>query len=412
MSARRFRNGKAYGTMSSRFFDLMWFRMKRKTAFCKDLFFAATLCRALLVLSASAAISPHACAQATATVAAPPNHSRAAAIEHTRAIAKEWLERGIPGFSVTVAEDGKIVFSEGFGYADLEQRVPVWPTTKFRIGSVSKPLTATALVKLVEQGKIDLDAPIQKYVPSFPDKGAVITPRMLAGHLGGIRHYKDNEFLNSKHYDNVVAGLVIFQDDPLVSSPGTKFNYSSYGFNLLSAAIEKACAEDFLSCMRDLVFSPLGLRSTVADQPSELIEQRARFYTHWKDKPLENSPYTDNSYKWAGGGFLSSSEDLVRFGNALLEPGYLKKESLALLFTSQKTKSGEETGYGMGWDIRKSKTGKRIFDHDGGSTGASSELILYPDERLVVAMVCNYETNSNKWKFEEVQSIAEAFEGK
>lgn len=386
--------------------------MKRKRRFARIYSSQRPFVGALLVFSAAVAMSPHSCAQATATVAAPPNHSRAAAIEHTRAIAKEWLERGIPGFSVTVAEDGKIVFSEGFGYADLEQRVPVWPTTKFRIGSVSKPLTATALVKLVEQGKIDLDAPIQKYVPSFPDKGAIITPRMLAGHLGGIRHYKDNEFLNSKHYDNVVAGLVIFQDDPLVSPPGTKFNYSSYGFNLLSAAIEKACAEDFLSCMRDLVFIPLGLRSTVADQPSELVEQRARFYTHWKDKPLENSPYTDNSYKWAGGGFLSSSEDLVRFGNALLEPGYLKKESLALLFTSQKTKSGEETGYGMGWDIRKSMTGKRIFDHDGGSTGASSKLILYPDERLVVAMVCNYETNSNKWKFEEVQSIAEALDGK
>ncbi len=366
----------------------------------------------LQLFFAVAAISPHAWAQATATAAEPPNHSRTAAIEHARAIAKEWLERGIPGFSVTVSVDGKIVFSEAFGYADLEQRVPVWPTTKFRIGSVSKPLTAAALVKLVEQGRFDLDAPIQKYVPSFPDKGAVITPRMLAGHLGGIRHYKDNEFLNSKHYDTVVAGLAIFQNDPLISSPGTKFNYSSYGFNLLSAAIEKVCAEDFLSCMRDLVFSPLGLRSTVADEPSELIEQRARFYTHWKDKPLENAPYTDNSYKWAGGGFLSSSEDLVRFGNALLEPGYLKKESLALLFTSQKTKSGEETGYGMGWFILKSKSGKRIFDHSGGSTGASSELILYPDGHLVVAMVCNYETNSSGWKVEERQSIAEAFENK
>ena len=366
----------------------------------------------LLLFFAAAAVSPHACAQATATGAAPPDHSPVAAIEHARALAKEWLARGIPGFSVTVAVDGKIVFSEGFGYADLEQRVPVWPATKFRIGSVSKPLTAAALVKLVEQGKLDLDAPIQKYVPSFPDKGAVITPRMLAGHLGGIRHYKDNEFLNSKHYDNVVAGLAIFQNDPLVSPPGTKFNYSSYGFNLLSAVIEKACAEDFLSCMRDLVFNPLGLRSTVADQPSELIEQRARFYTHWKDKALENSPYTDNSYKWAGGGFLSSSEDLVRFGNALLEPGYLKKESLALLFTSQKTKSGEETRYGMGWFIGKSKSGKRIFDHSGGATGGSAELILYPYAHLVFAVVCNYESNGNGWKFEEVQSIAEAFENK
>jgi CubicO group peptidase (beta-lactamase class C family) len=198
---------------------------------------------------------------------------------------------------------------------------------------------------------------------------------------------KTTKFLNSKHYDNVIASLAIFQDDPLVSPPGTKFNYSRYGFNLLSAVIEKACAEDFLSCMRDLVFSPLGLRSTVADQPSELIEQRARFYTHWKDKPLENAAYTDNGYKWAGGGFLSSSEDLVRFGNALLEPVYLKKESLALLFTSQKIKSGEETGYGMGWGIEKSKSGKRIFAHSGGATGASAQLILYPDEHLVVAMV-------------------------
>ena len=383
--------------------------MKRKRRFARIYSSQRFFVGALLVFSVAAAISPHACAQATATAAAPPNHSRAAAIEHTRAIAKEWLERGIPGLSVTVAVDGKIVFSEGFGYADLEQRVPVWPTTKFRIGSVSKPLTAAALVKLVEQGKLDLDAPIQKYVPSFPDKGAVITPRMLAGHLGGIRHYKKDEFLNSKHYDNVVAGLAIFQNDPLVFPPGTKFNYSSYGFNLLSAVIEKACDEDFLSCMRDLVISPLGLRFTVADQPSELIEQRARFYTHWKDKPLENSPYTDNSYKWAGGGFLSTSEDVARFGNALLEPGYLKKESLGLLFTSQKTKSGEETGYGMGWAIEKSRSGKRIFDHSGGSTGASSELILYPDEHLVIAMVCNYETDSNGWKFEEVQSIAEAF---
>src|SRR5262249_55538446 len=157
-----------------------------------------------------------------------------------------------------------------------------------------------------------------------------------------------------------------------------------------------------------------GLRSTVADQPSELIEQRARFYTHWKAKRLENASYTDNSYKWAGGGFLSSSEDLVRFGNALLEVGYLKKESLAVLFTSQKTKSGEETGYGMGWGIEKSKSGKRIFAHSGGSTGASSELILYPDQRLVVAMVCNYETDidTSNWSSKEVQSIAEEFESK
>ena len=126
--------------------------------------------------------------------------SYAAARDHARSIAKEWLARGVPGFNVAVAVDGKIIYSEAFGYADLEQRVPAWQITKFRIGSVSKPLTSAALMKLVEQGKIDLDAPIQKYVPTFPDKGALITSRMLAGHLGGIRHYKDGEPDSQKHF--------------------------------------------------------------------------------------------------------------------------------------------------------------------------------------------------------------------
>jgi serine beta-lactamase-like protein LACTB len=329
--------------------------------------------------------------------------------EHAHAIAKEWLARGVPGFSVSVAIDGKIVYSEGFGYADLEERVPAWPTTKFRIGSVSKPLTSAALVKLVEEGKLDLDSPVQKYVPSFPDKGAVITPRMLAGHLGGIRHYKDGEPDSQKHYDTVLGGLERFQNDPLVVPPGTKFSYSSYGFNLLSAVIEAASGESFLETEQKLVFTPLGLLHTTADQPAQIIEQRARFYSGTKGKSIQNSQYVDNSYKWAGGGFLSTSEDLVRFGSALLKPGFLKAESLALLFTPQKTKDGNETRYGMGWFIGKSKSGQKIYEHSGGSVGGSSELIVYPDSHLVVAFICNFSADDDGWKGEEVQSLAEGF---
>jgi len=336
----------------------------------------------------------------------------AAAREHAQAIAKEWLARGIPGFSITVARDGQIIYSDGFGYADVEQKVAAWPTTKFRIGSVSKPLTAAALIKLVEQGKLDLDAPIQKYVPTFPDKGAVISARMLAGHLGGIRHYKDGEVDNQKHYDNVVDGLERFKDDPLVVPPGTKFSYSSYGYNLLSAVIQGAAGKPFLEFEQEQVFTPLGLLNTVADQPAEIIPQRARFYSVTKEKSTQNAMFVDNSYKWAGGGFISTSEDLVRFGSALLQPGYLKAESLALLFTPQKTKDGKETKYGMGWFIGKSKSGKRIFEHSGGSVGGSSELILYPDSHLVVAFICNFSGDVDGWTGEEVQSIAEAFENK
>jgi len=353
-------------------------------------------------------LTPLAYGQA-ATAAAAHEKDYSQAEQNARAVAKELLGRGIPGLSLAVAVDGHIVYSEGFGYADLEERVPVWATTKFRIGSVSKPLTAVALVQLVEQGKIDLDAPVQKYVPAFPEKNGKITLRLLAGHIAGVRHYQGDEFQISRHYDNVLDGLKIFQDDPLVAPPGTKFSYSSYGFNLLSAAIETASGEKFLPYMHEHVFGPLGLRSTTEDQPAEIIEQRARFYTRPKDQLVRNAPFVDNSYKWAGGGFLSSAEDLVRFGSALLQPGFLKPESLRLLFTSQKTADGKETGYGMGWFVRNSKSGQRIYEHAGGSVGGTSQLILYPEAHVVVAMVCNFDGG---WDREDIEKIGEAFEEK
>ncbi len=347
-----------------------------------------------------------------ATQIAPPAaapSSYAEARTHARQIANDVRARGTPGLAVAVAVDGRVVFAEGFGYADLEQRVPAWPTTKFRIGSISKPLTATALMQLVEQQKIDLDAPVQKYVPSFPDKGAKITSRLLAGHLAGIRHYKDDEFLSAKHYDTVVDGLKIFERDPLVAPPGTKFNYSSYGFNVLSAIIESASGVRFLEYMQTRVFQPLGLVNTAPDENRLIVDQRSRFYAKPKDGPFENAPYVDNSYKWAGGGFLSTVEDIVRFGSALLQPGFLKADSLKLLFTSQKTNTGEETGYGMGWSIHKSKSGQRVYEHSGGSVGGRCQLIIYPDSRVVVALLTNLD--SAPWRIEDVESIAEPFAG-
>jgi len=335
-----------------------------------------------------------------------------AAVAKARAVAQQILEHGVPGLALAVAVDGKIVWSDGFGYADLEERVPARATTKFRIGSVSKPLTAAALMHLVEAGKLDLDAPVQKYVPSFPDKGAKITPRMLAGHLAGIRHYNQaDESRPERHYDTVLEGLKIFQDDPLVAAPGTKFSYSSYGYNLLSAVIEGAAGESFLGYMQRVVFDPLGLRATIADDPAQIIAQRSRFYRVAKDKPLQNAPFVDNSYKWAGGGFLSTAEDLVRFGSSLLQPGFLKAGSLTLLFTPQKTSSGQETTYGIGWDISRSKSGKRIYAHSGGSVGGTTWLIVYPDKRVVAAFVCNFDKDGGGFVTrEDIEKVGEAFE--
>src|SRR2546426_120029 len=367
-------------------------------------FIATRLGRSTLLPSAP----PQACVSQV-SVRAPVEY--AAAADRARQLACERLAQRIPGFQIAVAVDGRLVWSASFGYADLEHQAPVTAETRFRIGSVSKPLTADAVVQLVDAHRLDLDAPVQKYVPSFPDKGAPITTRMLAGHLGGIRHYKDDENLSAKHYNNVLEGLKIFKDDPLVAPPGTKFSYSSYGFNLLSAVVQGASGQDFLSYMHEHVFEPLGLRSTVEDQPAEIIEQRARFYTQPKDKHVLNAPFVDNSYKWAGGGFLSSAEDLVRFGSALLQPGFLKRDSLQLLFTPNRSKDGQETKYGMGWFIGKSTSGQKILEHSGGSVGGTSELILYPDAHMVVAMVTNFASDEGgRWKTVDVQEFAEGVE--
>jgi CubicO group peptidase (beta-lactamase class C family) len=331
----------------------------------------------------------------------------AEAVESARQVALDILGRGVPGLAAAVAVDGQIVWAEGFGYADVENRVPVWPTTRFRIGSVSKPVTAAAVARLVEEEKLDLDAPVQRYVPGFPQKGHVITTRQLAGHLAGIRHYRGDEFLLARRYNTVLEGLAIFQDDPLLHPPGTRFLYSSYGWNLVSAVVEGAAGKDFLSYMEEAVFAPLGMRSTVADFNNRIIFQRTRFYARDREGRLLNAPYVDNSYKWAGGGFLSTVEDLARFGSAHLGAGFFRQATLDLLFTSQRDAEGKETNYGIGWNVEKDSKGRRRAAHGGGSVGGTAMLILYPESKVVVAVLANL--SNAPFRRADFERLAEPF---
>ena len=308
------------------------------------------------------------------------------------------------GFAVAVAVNGKVIWTQGYGKADLEQNVPVTTSTKFRIGSVSKPLTATAVALLRQQGRLDIDAPVQRYVPSFPDKGAVITTRELGGHLAGIRHYKENEFETCAHYKNVIDALAIFKNDPLIAPPGTKYSYSSYGFNLISAVVQNASGEDFRAYIKEKVFVPLGLNDTAADEEDTLVPNRARFYDYRSDGTYRNAALTDNSYKWAGGGFLSTPRDLVTFGSAMLHPGLLNEDSLKMLFTRQHTNDGKPTDYGFGWGIHENPGEPRLWEHSGGATGGSAKLFLYPDQGVVFAWTMNT-TGLNTKPFEEIAKV-------
>lgn len=299
----------------------------------------------------------------------------------------------IPGLSVAVARTGEVVWSEGFGFADLEQGVPVTTLTRFRLGSVSKVLTVAGVARLVEDGALDLDAPVQRYVPHFPVKPWPVTTRQLTGHLSGIRHYADADFTGPlslpRHYPTLAAAVALFQDAPLQFQPGTQYGYSTYGFTLVSAVVAGASHQEFLTFMQRAVFDRLGLRYTGADHPDAIVAHRTAFYELPEGGAVRNAPRVDSSYKWAGGGLLSTAEDIARFGSAHLQPGFLRQQTLDLLFTSQRLADGTETGVGIGWRSGKDARGRRILHHGGTIDGGRAMLMMFPESGVVVAMLSN-----------------------
>ncbi|XP_008137374.2 serine beta-lactamase-like protein LACTB, mitochondrial isoform X1 [Eptesicus fuscus] len=411
-------------------------------------------------------------------------------------------EVGAPGIVVGVSVDGKEIWSEGLGYADVENRVPCKPETVMRIASISKSLTMVAIAKLWETGKLDLDIPVQHYVPEFPEKEyegekVSVTTRLLISHLSGIRHYekdmkkvkeekaykalkmmkemdsdqekelKDkgdknnekNDFAKAKieqdneskgrnskpvkkkndfeqgelylkeKFENSIESLRLFKNDPLFFKPGSQFLYSTFGYTLLAAIIERASGYKFLDYMQK-IFHDLDMLTTVQEEHEPVIYNRARFYVYNKKRHLVNTPYVDNSYKWAGGGFLSTVGDLLKFGNAMLYgyqvglfknsnenllPGYLKPETMVTIWTpvpNTEMSWDKEGKYAMAWGVVEKKQTygscrkqRHYASHTGGAVGASSVLLVLPEELdaesvrnkvpprgVVVSIICNMQS--------------------
>lgn len=310
------------------------------------------------------------------------------------------------GIAITLSIKNEIVWSQGYGLANIEQQTPVYPSkTRFRIGSISKSLTAAGLGILMSQNKIDVDLPVTEYLPDYPEKKYSFSIRQLAGHLAGIRHYNGDEFLIRDHYSTVKEGLELFINDTLIHEPGTKYQYSSHGFNLLSAVIESASKSEFLKFMDDNVLDPILMNSTVADLKDTIILYRSGFYLTNEGLTI-NAPYVDNSYKWAGGGYLSTSEDIVKFGNAILYNKLFGDGIKSELINTQHTTSGDTTHYGMGWASGVNDYGRSHYGHGGGSVGGSCQLLIYPNEELVVAYLTNGSQNNIG---KGIQDIVEIF---
>lgn len=299
-------------------------------------------------------------------------------------------EERIPGVSVAVLKDGRIVHSAGYGLADLENNVPVTPRTVFRFASISKALTGVLAARLLERGLLDLDRPVREYVPEWPEKHPAISCRQLLGHLGGIRHYKGDEINSTKHYPDLTSSLAIFKEDPLIAPPGERYSYTTYGFTLVGRALETAAGKSFRELIREEVLSPAGMTSTFIDDVSAIIPGRAQGYRWSPFGGNLNSALADTSYKIPGGGLCGTAEDLVQFANALLSNRLMKPETRELMWTAQSTSDGKKTSYGLGWVISE-LSGRRKASHSGGQQRVSTYLLIVPELKISVAVMTNLE---------------------
>jgi CubicO group peptidase (beta-lactamase class C family) len=344
-------------------------------------------------------------AGATAAPASPPPRARAAAVARD-ALRDRQRRDGIPALSAAVAARGRILWSEAFGLADREAGVRATTDTRFGIGSITKSLTMALAGRLADQGRLDLDAPVERYLPGFPHAGRGITTRLIGGHLSGLGDaFANANRLTTRHYDTVSALAAILEEAPR-GPAGAEHFYGTGTYTVIAAVIEEASGEPFAAAMRRHVLEPLGMSATRPNDPRHPTARQAAFYERDAAGRSRRVPAYDPSHKLAGAGYLSTAEDLVRFGSALLDAGFLQAATLEQLFTPLRTTAGTDTGVGlafrigqegwpgMGWTIGPDDRPRRIVHQPGGGPGISAWLVIDRDAKLVVAVLAN-ETSAN-----------------
>ncbi len=294
-----------------------------------------------------------------------------------------------PGLSVGFLKDD-FSWASAFGFADLENRVPARPESSYRMASITKTFTALAVLQLVEAEKIDLDAEIQTYIPYFPRKKWPVTVRHLLGHLGGIPHYVDlDKELHIKEAKNTREALAIFQDYEIIAEPGTKYHYSSYGYNLLGAAIEGASGQPYGDYIKEHIFDPLGMTNSGMDDPLAIIPNRVRGYRLLNGR-IVHSEFMDNSSRFASGGTRSTIVDLLKYARGIIQEKLVGAETWRQMLEPMATKAGLLTGKGMGWNIRPLRGHFQIY-HGGSQAETKTYLMILPLENMAIALASNFE---------------------
>ena len=355
-------------------------------------------------------------ASVPATAGIAPSGRYAGAAGQARSQAQALAARdNLPGVSVAVAVDGEIVWTEGVGWADVERHTPLTPLTRFRLGALSKPLTAVAAAILHDRGRLDLDAPVQRYVPAYPKKQWTVTTRELLGDVAGVHRIRgdNNDAMPSSHCEDLDEAVELLEDEPLLFEPGTKHRYSIWGWVLVSAVVEGAAGESFDRFMAHEVFEPLGMTRTVVSESAGLESAHPFYAPRAMLRPrlgVEEAMRPDYSCLAGGGAFLSTPSDLVRLGSAMLKPGVLKAETIAAFETPARLPSGATSTYALGWTVSTVQLAGapvRMVSHRGSPMGGTATLLTFPDLGLAVSVASN--TSEAKGVQAYALQVAESF---
>lgn len=314
-----------------------------------------------------------------------------------RMLASQVKTNGVPGMGAAVVVDGVVVWHGSAGMRNLEAGEPVDRHTMFRLASVSKLLTATAAAKLGEDGRLDLDAPVQSTLPWLKAPWAPLTPRQLAAHTSGLPHYQQvDEGRGAKRYESVRAAVGFFDGRPLLAAPNTAYQYSSWGYTLLSAVIEALAGKAFLDYIAHELTPGLAVGPDASDHG---VPNASKTYG-FTDGRAVRLPAHDFSYTWGGGGLAATPEAIALFGSRVMEGTVVSPRTFNSMLEPARLADGSVVGerdyqVGFGWRTGRDVNGESIAHHAGVALGARSALVLWPSSRVSASVLSNAEWTSS-----------------
>ncbi len=315
-----------------------------------------------------------------------PQRARADAIDDY--VQAQMQRQHVPGVALGVVLKGKFVKEKGYGLADVERNVPVTTDTVFEIGSITKQFTATAIMLLVDGGKISLDDKISRYRDGLPEAWRAVTIRQLLSHTSGIPDYE--AIMGYGSYRNIMTAdqvIALAASKPMDFAPGTQWHYSNTGYFLLTLALEKITNQPYFQFVQAHLLTPLGMTHTRSSEPRDIIPLRAAGYA-FENGRLENRDPIQPTATGGAAMLVSTLGDMAKWGAEILTPTLLREKDYDLMWANTPLADGTPSGYGFGWFVAP-KHGHRALEHSGGTAGFTCDMLCLLDDRLVVIVLTN-----------------------